>query len=199
MSDSPGYSDASNKPGVVRLLKILARILNEQQCRWYLLGAQAVNVYVRPRMSADVDVTVELAKDKIDTFVQSMEEEGFEIPVANPVQFIQQTRVIPFVDRAGGIGLDVVLAGPGLEELFLSRVKQIAFDEQPIPVMSPEDLVVTKILAGRPKDIDDVRALLSLQSLDIPWIRQLLEELEEALAQSDLIPVLEQLLSDVKP
>lgn len=29
-----------------------------------------------------------------------------------------------------------------------------------MPVISAEDLIVTKILAGRPKDLDDVRGIL---------------------------------------
>lgn len=48
-----------------------------------------------------------------------------------------------------------------------------------------------KILAGRPKDIDDVRSLLRerLERLDLKQIRELLGVLEEALHQSDLVLV----------
>jgi predicted nucleotidyltransferase len=54
-----------------------------------------------------------------------------------------------------------VLAGPGLEEQFLARAVLVDIGGVRVPVMSPEDLVVTKILAGRPKDIEDVRGILA--------------------------------------
>ena len=127
-----------------------------------------------------------------------MIEAGFEIPVANPDSFIQQTRVIPFQDSTGGMSVDIVLAGPGLEELFLDRIQKKSLEEILVPIISPEDLIVTKILAARQKDLTDVRNLIKVQGkrLDVAWIRQLLEELEAALGQSDLLPVFEEIFSD---
>lgn len=60
-------------------------------------------------------------------------------------------------------------------------------------MISPEDLIVTKILAGRSKDLDDVRGILMLRlaELDLGSIRRTLSMLEEALSQSDLTPVFE--------
>ena len=60
-------------------------------------------------------------------------------------------------------------------------------------MISPEDLIVTKVLAGRSKDIEDVRCVLRerAESLDISRIRGTLRLLEEALAQSDLLVVFE--------
>jgi predicted nucleotidyltransferase len=57
----------------------------------------------------------------------------------------------------------VVLAGLGLEELFLSRAVPVTIGSMVVPVISPEDLVATKILAGRPKDIEDVRGILRMR------------------------------------
>ena len=50
-----------------------------------------------------------------------------------------------------------------------------------------------KLLAGRPKDLEDVRSVLAerLKKLDVPYIRTVLSTLEQALAQSDLLPVFE--------
>lgn len=62
-----------------------------------------------------------------------------------------------------------------------------------MPVISAEDLIVTKILAGRPKDLDDVRGILleRLPQLDLSTLRSTLGLLEAALSQSDLLPQLE--------
>ena len=53
-----------------------------------------------------------------------------------------------------------------------------------------------KILAGRPKDLDDAKGMLRARSeeIDLDHVRRMLQLLEEALSQSDLIPQLEQLI-----
>ena len=63
----------------------------------------------------------------------------------------------------------------------------------PFPSTAPADLIVTKILAGRPKDIEDVRGILfeRLPQLDLAAIRSTLGLLEAALSQRDLQPAFE--------
>lgn len=58
-------------------------------------------------------------------------------------------------------------------------------------------LIVTKLLAGREKDIEDVRGVLSERgaSLNVDQIRTTVALLEDALGQSDLMPVLDAELS----
>jgi predicted nucleotidyltransferase len=65
--------------------------------------------------------------------------------------------------------LDAVLSGPGIEETFLARAVWIEIDGLSVPVASPEDLIVMKILAGGPEDIEDVRNVLTERatSLDL--------------------------------
>ena len=58
-----------------------------------------------------------------------------------------------------------------------------------VPLIERRDLVIAKVLAGRPKDLDDARALWQLhgQELDADRTRHTLDLLEEALNQSDLV------------
>jgi hypothetical protein len=161
--------------------------------RWYLFGAQAVQVWGMPRLTADVDVTARLRSDDPASFVARMGDAGFDPRVPDVVGFVRRTRVVPFVHRASGIPLDVILAGPGLEEEFLERARPIDLGGVVLPVISPEDLIVTKILAGRPKDVEDVRGVLRerLDEIDLRHVRRLLRLLQKALGQTDLIPTLE--------
>lgn len=52
---------------------------------------------------------------------------------------------------------------------------------------------MAKILAGRPKDLDDARALWRVRRsmMDAERIRRTLRLLEEALSQADLVPTFE--------
>lgn len=165
--------------------------------RWYVFGAQAVTVWGRPRLTADIDITAQLAPDDPVGFARSMESAGFDLRVNEVWDFVARTRVLPFLHRSSQTPLDVVLAGPGLEEQFLDRAVPVEMDGLTIPVISPEDLIITKILAGRPKDIDDVRGVVRERrsSLDIDRIESILELLEQALSRSDLLSVFRSLSS----
>lgn len=66
-----------------------------------------------------------------------------------------------------------------------------------VPVAHATDLVVMKVLAGRGKDLDDVRSVLAAGQVELDEVRQLLHQLEDALGQSDLLPALEAAVADV--
>jgi hypothetical protein len=187
---------------VAELLGAVAACFGERRLRWLLFGAQAVVVWGRPRLTADVDVTVEVGEGDVAGLVAALEMAGFDLRIRSGVdEFVARTRVLPFAHRASGILLDVVLAGPGLEERFLEKARPVEIGPHTIPVIAPEHLVVAKILAGRPKDIDDVRGVLATRQgeLDLGEIRALLGLLEEALGQSDLLPLFEEELARTRP
>jgi hypothetical protein len=98
--------------------------------------------------------------------------------------------------RPSGVPVDVVLAGPGLEEMMMGRARRVRLDRANVPVVAPEDLVVLKILAGRPQDLSDVETLLrGGERIDTANVRTTLTAVERALGQSDLLPRFQQLLS----
>jgi hypothetical protein len=123
-----------------------------------------------------------------------MERAGFVLRVPNAGDFVARTRVLPFAHAASGLALDVVLGGPGLEEEFLRTARQVDVGGVLVPVIGPEELIVTKILAGRPKDLEDVQGILRAQqqTLDLDRVRTLIEALERAIDQADLLPTFEQ-------
>lgn len=180
----------------VELLAALADVLRRWGDRWYLFGAQSVLVWGRPRLTADVDVTVALDPDDPTRFVSDMEVSGFRLRVRDVDGFVRRTHVLPFIHSKTGMPLDVVLAASGLESGFLDRARRTWIGDLQIPVICPEDLVVAKVLAGRAKDLGDVLGVLARQKgrLDLARIRESLKALEDALAQSDLRPAFERLL-----
>ncbi len=169
--------------------------------RWYLFGAQAVQIWGMPRLTGDVDVTAELGGRDQAKFVSAMREAGFDLRVRDIDDFVRRTRVFPFVHRPSQIPLDVVLAGPGLEEEFFERAIPVDVGGAVLPVISPEDLIVTKLVAGRVKDIEDVRGILRERfgQLDSRRIRRTLALLGEAIAQTDLTTLFEREIAKFKP
>jgi hypothetical protein len=179
------------------LLRALSGVLGRLRVGWYVFGAQAVLHWGRPRFTQDIDVTVQLGSVQTSHLVEELQKAGFALRVEGTPAFIRQTRVLPLEFGSSGWALDVVLGGPGLEEEFQQRA--VPVEVAPgvtVPIISAEDLVVTKVLAGRPKDLEDVRGILLAQSngLDTGAVRRLLGQLESALGVSDLVPVFDGLL-----
>ncbi|MDP2321999.1 MAG: nucleotidyltransferase [Acidobacteriota bacterium] len=178
---------------VADLLADLSRAFDALGISWYLFGAQAAIVYGVARLTADVDVTVRAPSTPTSEWLAVLRHHGFEPRFADP-GFIEQTRVLPVTHTATGLPVDIVLAGPGLEEEFLNRAVVRSIDGVRVPVVEIADLVVLKVLASRPKDLEDVVMLMRVQgdAVDIARVRAVLSMLEAALGQSDLLVAFEQ-------
>lgn len=177
-----------------QVLAAVRDVLANWGSRWYVFGAQAVMLWGRPRLTADVDITVRLEPEDASSFCADMERAGFQLRVSDREAFMARTRVLPFLHQTTQLPLDIVLAGPGLEEQFLQRAVRVDIEGIAVPIITPEDLLVTKILAGRPKDLEDVRSVLleRVATLDTERIRSTLAGLEEALAETDLVALFEE-------
>ncbi len=182
----------------VSLLRALSTALDGLNIGWYVFGAQAVLHWGRPRFTEDVDVTVLAGSVETTRLVATLSDHGFTLRIEGTPAFVDQTRVLPLAYADGDWALDLVLGGPGLEEDFLRR--SIPTEVSPgfrVRIICPEDLVVTKVLAGRPKDLDDARSVVLAQreALDRDAVRHTLSMLEDALGVSDLMPALERLFA----
>lgn len=191
----------SSPSPLAELLATLQRALGALGVRWYLFGAQAAILHGVARLTADVDVTVDLGSRLTRELVGALARAGFALRVADAEAFVESTRVLPLVHEPSRMPVDVVLAGPGLEELFFSRLEVRAIAGVRVPVAAPEDLVAMKVLAGRAKDLDDAGTILRTRgaALDVERIRTTLRLLESALDRGDLVSELDRLAIRARP
>jgi fructose-specific phosphotransferase system component IIB len=59
----------------------------------------------------------------------------------------------------------------------------------------PEDLVIFKALAARPKDIEDATALIAMHEIDLDRVRRRVEELADLAEEPRLINEVEAIIS----
>ncbi len=187
---------SKKKTAAAELLASFAKVASRLGLRWYVFGAQAVIAYGRPRATGDVDVTIDPPARGLEVLLAELRRAGFEPADPELRTIVREARMLPLRHRATGMGFDVVLAGPGLEQEFLRRSRRLDLGGLRVPVISVEDLLVTKILAGRPKDLDDARGILRVHQdrADLARVRGLLRELDAALDRSDLLPGFEAML-----
>jgi hypothetical protein len=186
-------SSSRSKPGAKAALQAVGRAMKTLRARWYVFGAQAVLLHGAPRTTQDIDVTV-LTDASISRVIEVLR--GAEIvPLIEDTAFLEQTRVLPCNHVPSGWKIDVVLGGPGLEELIAGQAIQRKVGGVSVPLLRIEHLLVLKVLAGRPQDLADVAALLALPGKRIARaeVKALLRALEDELAEDRLVERFERL------
>jgi hypothetical protein len=137
------------------------------------------------------DVTVVLAGKSTQLVVAGMQRAGFSLRVTDVDDFVNTTKVLPFVHDPTRAPVDVVLGESPLEELFLQASEHVDVGEGVIvPVATAEHLIVMKVLAGRPKDLDDATAIARANDVDLAEIEQLADALADALGEHDILTAL---------
>ena len=185
-----------SRPAPAELLAALAGAMAARRWRWYVFGAQAVVVHGRPRLTADVDATVDIAGAEPEALVEALAQRGFELRFPLSAELRRGARLLPMVHTASAMPLDLTIAAAGIDQEFLDRARPFDLGGVEVPVISAEDLVAMKVLAGRRKDLEDVRGVLVEQEgrLDLERIRDVLSSMEAAIGEHTLLPRLERLV-----
>ena len=175
--------------GLEDLLKRLATAFDSLKIPYMIIGGQAVMLYGEPRQTLDVDVTVRLSpadKDKIDALV---EKAGLNRPREKQLEVLKKNLVLPLIDSASGIPVELIFSPYGFEDEVIRGA--IARDIGGISVrfISADDCVIYKVIAGRPRDLEDIRGILkrSRALLDFDKIEDNLHQIESAMGRSDLL------------
>ncbi|MEM6992878.1 MAG: nucleotidyl transferase AbiEii/AbiGii toxin family protein [Myxococcota bacterium] len=153
---------------------------------WYLVGAQAALLRGSRRLTSDVDVTVLPRGTPTEELVRRLAAHGLSLRVPDSADFVRQTRVLPAVHDMSGMPVDVVLGGPGLEEVFLQAAEEVSLGDLRIPVATAEHLIVMKLLAARPKDMQDAVAIASVAEADLTEVEALVEAIAAGLGEDDI-------------
>lgn len=170
------------------VLTALAQALRKLRVPWYVFGAQALVLRGSPRATADLDVTVLLGTLPTSRLVAVLTSAGFALQFDSE-DFVAATRVLPVFHKQSRFPVDIVLGGPGLEERFAAAAEPIRVGRQKIPVASSTHLVLMKVLAGRPKDIEDAATLLAARKseIDAEELDELALDLAKALDETDVL------------
>jgi predicted nucleotidyltransferase len=181
---------------LTQLFKNLKTALESLGLQWQIIGAQALLAHGVPRATQDVDVSVFIGSTTIEQILNELKKSGIVAREKVSEQLAFQQRVLLLVHTDSGTPIDLVLAGVGLEEEFLSRSSLKQLENVQIPVAHVNDLIVMKMLAQREKDIEDVRLLLrsGVREIDFELIRVQLRMIGQWLDDSAMPDLFERLL-----
>jgi len=182
--------------------EILARIaecLDRRRIPYMVIGGQAVLLYGEPRLTRDIDITLGVDVDRLKDVLTAAADLSLNILPEKPESFVRQTMVLPAAENSSGIRVDFIFSLTPYEREAIQRAKRVSIREQEVSFASPEDLVIHKIFAGRPRDLEDVRSvLLCNDGLDFRYVRKWLKEFDSFSDQKNFLKPFEEILKGLK-
>jgi hypothetical protein len=151
-----------------------------------VIGGFAVTVWGEPRFTRDLDVTIPVTPDTLAATVDLICSEFSALPT-HPLQFVEETRVLPILVRS--VPVDLVFAALPYEDEAIARARPIHLKHGTVPVCSPEDLILHKIVSERPRDHEDIEGVFRYRhaELDYAYLDPRVEELADALSNREML------------
>jgi hypothetical protein len=170
-----------------KLLEALARKLAELGIPYMVIGGQAVLFYGEPRLTRDIDITLGINSDEVGRVIELARQLGLVILPGEPEAFARRTMVLPARDPASGLLVDFIFSFSPYERQAIERAVSVKAETTEVRFAALEDLLIHKLVAGRPRDLEDVRAILVRRPhYDEQYVREWLAEFDRALARNCL-------------
>ena len=170
---------------IQRTLHEISAFLGDRSIPFAVVGGIAVTVRGEPRFTADVDVVVDVDVHTAVEIIDALRESGFDPLVEDPEELVRTSFLLPLLCRESGVPIDLALGLSGFERQLVERAPIETLRELEIPVATAEDLVIMKLLAGRPRDLDDARRIVARQADHMDWhyVQKVARQLGEAVGQ----------------
>lgn len=168
------------------LLIRIARELTSASLPYMIIGGQAVLLYGTPRLTRDVDVTLGVSVDEMERALKAVGGMGLEIIPKDVEAFVERTFVLPAKDSSTGIRVDLIFSFTPYEKQAIGRARPVFFDDTAVMFASLEDVIIHKIFAGRPRDLEDaVTILVKHPDFDRDYIQKWLKEFDLTMETND--------------
>lgn len=149
-------------PGFFQILRRLIESLPASAPPYCLIGALALSAWGQPRATKDIDLLILLNEENQGKLLNGLASRGFLKDEAwsehNPM--LRGTMVRLY---SGDVPIDLLAPRDAQEEEALTRRRMIEVEGLSLWTVSPEDLVLMKLKAGRPYDFGDVTTVIVRQ------------------------------------
>jgi len=172
------------------LIEKLGEILGEREIPYMIIGGQAVLLYGEPRLTRDIDIILGIGAEGFQDILGITKKIGLR-PIPEDIgAFVGQTMVLPMADDTTGIRVDFIFSFTPYEHEAIRRSRKVRVGASEVSFASPEDVIIHKIFAGRPRDLEDVRGIiLKNPDIDEAYIRKWLEEFERSSCECGFVEV----------
>ena len=178
------------------LMARIAASLNVRKIPYMIIGGQAVLLYGEPRLTRDIDVTLGTDVSRLSDVLRTAEDIGVTPLPDNMEDFVRRTMVLPTQHSETGIRVDFIFSFTPYEIEAIARGHKVSMAGQEVNFAQIEDLIIHKIFAGRPRDLEDVRSVLTRNpEVDVDYIRRWLRQFDESVEGGSFTETFEEILS----
>jgi hypothetical protein len=171
-SDSRSRSEKS--PSLPEKVTLIHRALDGAKIPHAIGGALALAYYAEPRATIDVDINVFVTTERWPEICEALAPLGVDVEVE-----------VDDLNRDGQVRLwwdrnpvDLFFSYDPFHDAMQRGARKVPFNQETIPVLSPEHLAVCKAMFDRPKDwLDIEQILVATDPLDVGEIEDWLERM----------------------
>lgn len=157
------------------VLKIVVERLGTNGIHYMITGSIAANFYTTPRMTRDIDIIVEAQESDTEKLF-SLFSDDFYVDRDSVVNAVHTKTMYNIIHREGIVKVDFIIRKDAeYRKVEFERRRRILFEGVVVDVVSPEDLVLSKLYWAKDTfsemQIKDVKNLLrTVSNLDREYI-----------------------------
>lgn len=176
-------------------IEALQKLIERFDDQGIIIGGVAASILGKPRLTADADAMMLLPVDAIPQLVEVARAEGLTPRIPDVEEFARKSRVVLLRHEESGINVDISLGLLPFEIEAVDRSREYQAGALRVRLPTPEDLIILKAVAHRPKDMLDIEAVIAAQQyLDIDHIRFWVQQFAELLESPEIWSELETML-----
>ncbi len=166
----------------LNILKQVCSQLDTQGISYMLTGSFAANFYAVPRMTRDIDIVIEIKMKEADKIYQIFQKDFYVDKIAIG-EAIQRQSIFNIIHNEYVFKIDFIVRKDDEYRLVeFKRKRRIKLDNVSIWIVSPEDLIISKLYWAKDSlsemQIKDVKnLLLTMHQLDHDYIREWVNKL----------------------
>lgn len=149
-------------------LSRLAALLADWHGRAAVVGGVGIVARVRPRLTTDIDVVIAVEPSEVEALLQAARTQGWS-PDPRELGEMLRGGLARLEADAGGIDLDLMFVDSAFLESVVARATPVTIGAATVPVATIEDLLIMKLEAERPQDVDDILAIKDAFSQELDW------------------------------
>ena len=161
---------------MIQFLKKLIDYFEKERIAYMLSGSVAMSIYSLPRFTRDFDFIVHLQLKDVKGLVDYFKE-GYYCDEDAIKEAIMNKGMFNIIDFASNYKADfIILKNEPYRLAEFERREQVNFLDMQINLVTPEDLIISKIawIQKVQSDIqkEDIKILLTIKNIDIQYIRK---------------------------
>lgn len=156
----------------------LVRIFDSLGLPYAIMGGIAVRAHGIPRPTYDVDFTLAVPRERLSELFDAIAHCGYTIPEQYARGWVDSVGGMPLVKvrlflDGRSVDADMFIVETPFQREVISRRVTAEIDGLEVSLVSAEDLILFKVVAGRPRDLLDIQDVLFTQGqLDEPYLRR---------------------------